>query len=184
MRRVTILGPALALAMGSSTAGARPIGWSPPGGHAGAGPEGGALLGVEGAWTTTLADPGGSQDAWGFGVRAGYGFANGLELHLRYDDLGIAPLSSGSPLQLATGGLRYTVPILFPMPFAEVDAGPAFVLGDVRFGVGAQLGLSIPVVNHVLVDVSAHDWFVPIQGTTWQTLTVGLGLTITFGGPR
>lgn len=185
MRRIVVCAFGIACIAVSASAEARPIGGSFSGGHAGRGPADGVLLGVDGAWANTFGaggDP--AHDGWGFGVRAGYAFGSGLELHLRYDDLGVEPAGARSPLQLATAGLRYSVPFLFPMPFAEVDAGPAFVLGDVDFGAGGALGLSIPVVNHVLVDVAAHDWFVPIGGTIRQTLTVGLGLAVTFGGPR
>ncbi len=168
-----------------ATALARPIGGVFQGGHVGRGPADGLVFGVDGTWASTLAEGNDTaHDGWGFGVRAGYAFANGLELHLRYDDLGVEPATLRSPLQLGTAGLRYTVPFLFPMPFAEVDAGPAFVGGDVQFGATGALGIAFPVVNHVLVDVTAHDWFVPVQGTIRQTLTVGLGLAVTFGGPR
>jgi hypothetical protein len=184
MRRVVVCATGIACIAISASASARPIGGAFSEGQVGHGPADGVLLGVDGAWANTFAaggDP--SHDGWGFGVRAGYAFGSGLELHLRYDDLGVEP-GGRSPLQLATAGLRYSVPFLFPMPFAEVDAGPAFVLGDVDFGAGGALGLAFPIVNHVLVDVAAHDWFVPIGGTIRQTLTVGLGLAVTFGGPR
>ncbi len=163
---------------------ARPSGSWLPGGHVGGGPADGVLLAVEGGWGTMLA--GGAdaaQGAWTVGVRAGYAFARGLELHLRYDDLGVAPSSSRSPLQLATAGLRYSAPLPV-MPFAEVDAGPAFALGDVFFGAGVGVGVTLPLVNHVLLDLGGHDWLVPISGTLRQTLGVGLALAVTFGGPR
>jgi hypothetical protein len=124
-----------------------------------------------------------SQSAWTVGARAGYGFGWGLELHLRYDDLGVAPWPSRSPLQLGTAGLRYAAPLPV-MPFAEVDVGPAFAMGNVYFGSGAALGVSIPLVNHVLLDLAGHDWLVPMSGALRQTLAVGLALAITFGGPR
>lgn len=185
MRRVFVCALAIACIMASAPAEARPVGGSFSAGHVGHGPADGVILGVDGAWANTFgegSDP--AHDGWGFGVRGGYAFGSGLELHLRYDDLGVEPAGARSPLQLATAGLRYSVPFLFPMPFAEVDVGPVFVLGDVDFGAGGALGLSFPVVNHVLVDVAAHDWFVPIDATIRQTLTVGLGLAVTFGGPR
>jgi len=162
---------------------ARPIGGPVTGGSVGRGPQGGPLLGVEGSWATTLAvrgDP--SQGAGAFGVRAGWAFVNGLALHIRYDDLGVQPDSSRTLLQLATLGLRYSVPFLVPLPFAEVDAGPAFVVGNVQFGAGAGLGISLPI-GPVLIDVLARDWLVPIADTLRQTITAGAGLSIVFPTP-
>jgi hypothetical protein len=153
------------------------------GAHAGGG-RGGPLLGVEGAWATTLpaqGDP--SQGGWAFGARAGWAFANGLAAHVRYDDLGVEPAHLSSPLQLATAGLRYSVPLIIPLPFAEVDAGPAFVGSEVRFGAGAGLGASIPLGTYVLLDLMGRDWLVPVAGTLRQTLTVGMGLVVTFASP-
>jgi hypothetical protein len=157
--------------------------WS-PGGQAGEGPRGGPFLGVEGAWATTLPvadDP--SHGSLAFGMRAGWAFANGLAFQVRYDDLGVEPSSSRSPLQAATGGLRYSLPFVVPLPFAEVDAGPAFVGGDVHLGAAAGLGASVPLGPYVLIDLVARDWLVPIAGELRQTLTAGLGLTVTFASP-
>lgn len=163
---------------------ARPIGGAFPGGHVGSGPMGGPLLGIEGGYATTLAagnDP--SEGSASFAARAGWSFPNGLAVHARYDDLGVEPASSRSPLQLATLGLRYSVPFFVPMPFAEVDAGPAFAAGGVWFGASAGLGLSIPIAGLLLVDCVARDWFVPIADTLRQTLTVDAGLTVLFPAP-
>lgn len=118
-----------------------------------------------------------------FAARAGWSFPNGLAVHVRYDDLGVEPASSRSPLQIATVGLRYAVPFFVPMPFAEVDAGPAFAVGTVWFGAGAGLGLSLPIAGLVLVDLVVRDWFVPIADNLRQTFTVGAGLTILFPTP-
>jgi hypothetical protein len=185
MRGDILFATALACMAGAGTAIARPIGGSFSSARAGTGPAGGVLLGVDGSWAASLATSSyPSEGAWSFGARAGYAFPMGLELHARYDDLGVPPFPSRAPLQLATAGLRYSIPFLFPMPFAEVDAGPAFVLSDVTFGAGAALGVSFPFANHLLVDITGHDWFVPIAGTIRQTLTIGLGLAVTFGGPQ
>ena len=159
---------------------ARPIGHLSGGGSVGQGPFGGPLLGVEGSWATTLpANTDSSQASGALGVRAGWAFANGLAVHTRYDDLGVAPASSRTPLQLATVGLRYSVPFFVPLPFAEVDVGPAFALGDVQFGAGIGLGISLPL-GPVLVDLLARDWLVPIADTLRQTITAGAGLSIVF----
>ena len=148
MRCIVVCAFVTACVATSARAEARPVGGAFSPGHAGNGPADGVLLGVDGAWANTFGEGGDpSRDGWGFGVRTGYAFGSGLELHLRYDDLGVEPSGARSPLQLATMGLRYSVPFLFPMPFAEVDAGPAFILGDVDFGAGGALGLSFPVVT-------------------------------------
>lgn len=130
--------------------------------------------------------PAGRDVAYGgptFAARVGWHFVNGLDLHLRYDDLGVRPLASRAPLQAATAGLRYSLPFVVPLPFAEVDAGPAFVGGDLRFGAGVGLGVSLPLGSHVLVDLIGRDWLVPIAGEVRQTLTASLGLTVTFASP-
>ena len=145
---------------------------------------GGPLLGIEGGWAATLPagkDP--SQGSASFGARAGWAFPNGLTVHVRYDDLGVEPASSRTPLQLATAGLRYAVPFVAPMPFAEVDAGPAFAADGVWFGAGAGIGLSIPIAGLLLVDFVARDWFVPIADNLRQTLTADAGLTVLFPAP-
>jgi len=172
---------ALLLAMPGVPIGRLVGGASLGGGRPAAGPSGGPLLAVEGGGAIALATrEGPAQDAGALGARAGWAFSNGLAAHLRYDDLGVDPGGSPSPLQLATAGLRYSVPFLVPLPFAEVDAGAAFVAGEARFGAGAGLGASLPLGPYVFVDAVAHDWLVPAAGPLHQTLTVGLGLTVTF----
>jgi hypothetical protein len=141
-------------------------------------------LGVEGGWAALLPTRGEQgQGSASFAVRAGWAFTNGLELHLRYDDLGIAPDDSSTPLQTATVGVRYSIPFVIPLPFAEVGAGPAFLGGDVRFGASAGIGVSIPLGPFVLLDVVGRDCLTPIDGTLRQTLTAGLGLTVQFASP-
>lgn len=163
---------------------ARLLGGAQPAGFSSGAPRGGALLGVEGAWATTLpAQDDVAQSAWAFGARVGWALPNGLSAHLRYDDLGVEPSGLKPPLQLGTAGLRYSVPFIVPLPFAEVDAGPAFVGGEVQFGAGAGVGASLPLGPFVLVDVVGHDWLVPVGGSLRQTLTLGLGLCVTFASP-
>jgi len=157
---------------------ARPIGGAPAGSSVHLGPWGGPLLGVDGSWATMLAnDRDGSLGSGAFGVRAGWAFANGLAVQLRYDDLGVEPASSPAPLQLATAGLRYSVPFLLPMPFAEVVAGPAFVRGGVQVGAGGGLGVSLPI-GPILIDLLGRDWLVPVADSVRQTITVGVGLSV------
>src|SRR5215469_12740342 len=102
MRHQPLVPTFLVCTLLTGSASARPIGGWSAGGFAGRGPEDGVLVGVEGGWATMLASGAESaQSAWNVGARAGYAFAWGLELHLRYDDLGVAPLPARSPLQLA-----------------------------------------------------------------------------------
>ncbi|HXX68400.1 MAG TPA: prohibitin family protein [Polyangiaceae bacterium] len=58
-----------------------------------------------------------------------------------------------------------------PLPFAEVDAGTAFAAGEVAFGGAAGLGLSVPLVPNVLIDVVGRDWLVTVGpgqvGVVW-----------------
>jgi hypothetical protein len=162
----------------------RLIGGSSGGGHAAVGPTDGPLLALESAWALTLpVHNDSSTGGLALGARVGWAFPNGLAIHVRYDDLGVEPVFLTLPLQLATAGLRYSVPFLIPLPFAEVDAGPAFVGSDVRFGASVGLGASLPLGRYVLADLVAHNWFVPVAGTLRQTLTLGLGLAITFATP-
>lgn len=162
----------------------RLIGGSSPAGYSSGAPSGGPLLAVEGAWATTLpADNDVAQSGWAFGARAGWALPSGLSAHVRYDNLGVEPSGLKFPLELATAGLRYSLPFVVPLPFAEVDAGPAFVGGDVRFGAGAALGASLPIGRQVLIDLVAHDWLVPVGPSLRQTISVGLGLTVTFASP-
>ncbi len=194
-----LLGPLLCLGHGSALADeisgtallrdvarvppARLLGGGPPGGQSGGGPRGGALLGSEGGGAGTLADgPDSAHGSFTFGARAGWAFDNGLALHVRYDYLGVEPSPLRSPLQAVTAGARYSFTFLVPLPFVEVDLGPAFA-GDVRFGGAAGLGVSIPLGRHVLVDLAARDWLVPIAGELRQTLTGSLGVTVTFAAP-
>ena len=145
---------------------ARPSGGSFNAGRAAARPEGGPLLGVEAGWAALLPTRGEQgQESASFAVRAGWAFANGLELHFRYDDLGVAPDDSSTPLQTATVGVRYSLPFILPLPFAEVGAGPAFLGGDVLIGASAGIGVSIPLGPFVLLDVVGHDCLKPIDGT-------------------
>ncbi len=162
----------------------RPMGGWSGGGYAARGPLGGPLLAVEGGWAAMLpaaGDPGYSSPT--LAARVGWQFPSGIALHLRYDDLGVRPDPSASPLQVATVGLRYSVPFFIPLPFAEVDAGSAFLGGDATFGASAGLGVSVPLGSHVLVDAVGRDWLIPISGELRQTLTASLGLTVTFASP-
>lgn len=166
---------------------ARPIGAWSPGGYAPGGPTGGALVAVDGGGSVTL--PAGDDPVVGsfaFGARGGWVFANGLEVHARYDHLGLQRRATGlesASLQLATGGLRYTLPFVLPMPFAEVNSGAGWLGGEARFAAGVGLGASLPLAAHVLIDVIGREWFVPVSGALRQTFTAGLGLAVTFASP-
>jgi hypothetical protein len=145
---------------------------------------GGPLLEAEGSWAVALAqgaDP--ARSGWALGVRAGWSLPNGISAHLRYDDVAIRLPGATTALQVASCGVRYSVPFLVPLPFAEVDAGPAFVDGQVRVGVGAALGLSIPIGRHVLLDVFGRDWLVTLGTSLQQVLGGGVGLGVMFAPP-
>lgn len=142
----------------------------------------GFYLGAETAWTIALpanADP--AHSGWGFGLRAGYQLASGLAPQLRFDDLGITLPGQDHAVLCATAGLRYVLP-LFPMPYVEVGAGPAFVGSSASMAAAVAIGLAIPVVRHVEVDVSARDWIVGSKGDVRQVLGFGVGLAVGFGG--
>ena len=163
---------------------ARPIGGSISGGRTAAVSEGGPLLGVDGGWAALLPTRGErGQASASVAVRAGWAFTNGLEVHVRYTNHGIDPDASSTPLQTATLGVRYFLPFIIPLPFAEVDAGPAFLGGDVLFGESVGIGVSVPLGRFVLLDFVGHDCLTPIDGILRQTLTAGLGLTVQFASP-
>jgi hypothetical protein len=142
----------------------------------------GFYLGAETAWTVAPpanADP--AHSGWGFGLRAGYQLASGLAPQLRFDDLGITPPGQDHVVLCATAGLRYVLP-LFPMPYVEVGAGPAFVGSGASIAGAVAIGLALPVARHVEVDVSAHDWIVSPGGNLRQVLGFGVGVAVGFGG--
>lgn len=162
----------------------RPIGTWTAGGQAAGGPVGGPLVEVEGGGsflTSTGSDP--ARASFTFGSRAGWAFAQGVAVHIRYDDLGVRPVAGSSPLQFATAGLRYSAPFIVPLPFAEVDAGAALVAKGVAVGGSGGIGISVPIGSHVVVDAVGRDWLVPIAGVLRQTFTASLGLTVTFASP-
>jgi hypothetical protein len=155
-----------------------------PAGRVGDGGGDGVFLGVDGGWSIALparAEP--AAGAWGFGVRTGYAWRNGLALQARYDDLGVHPTlgdPSTSPLQIGSIGARYAVPFALA-PFGEALVGAAFDGNDPRLTAGAGLGLMIPVARHIAVEAVARDWFVPGRDELRQVVVVRLGLTVGFG---
>ena len=146
--------------------------------HASTGP----YLGAETDWTIALPASGdAAHSGLGFGLRAGYRLPSGLAPQLRFDDLGVTLPGHDHAVLCATAGLRYVLP-LFPMPYAEVGAGPAFVGSSASIAAAVAIGLAIPVVRHVEIDVAARDWLVSPGGNVRQVLGFGVGLTVGFGG--
>lgn len=100
-------------------------------------------------------------------VRFGRQFRSGLTLLGRWDDLGALP-SSGVPsnAQIISFAARYAFPYFWPLPYAEVAAGLAFVNTGpsgpptVTVGASAAIGLSLPIVPFLAVEVTGRDWFV------------------------
>jgi hypothetical protein len=154
----------------------------------GGGPRGGMVLGVDGGWAGLVGATGPLPEGFAFGIRCGYQLPNGLEVMLRYDDLGVdSPpphRSSSSPL-LETGafGFRYAVPFLVPLPFVEAAFGPAFYDGSVEPSGSVGGGLSVPLGRHVLVDLSVRDRLVPIHDELRQIITLELGVAVSFASP-
>jgi hypothetical protein len=185
-------GASLAGGLGSFLPPLRLVGHVGSPGHAGHGPHGGFFVGVDTGIAVSIASgDDGMHDAFAFGVRGGYEFANGLALELRYDDLGVKPQLSASqlsgpppgtsPLQFATFGVRYSMPFLFPLPFFEAMWGPAVYGGNVTLGGGLGLGCSFPIGSFVRIDVSARDWLTQIDDRVRQVLTFDAGLAVSFG---
>lgn len=146
----------------------------------------GVFLGVDGGWATLLATGDHATGAWTFGVRAGYQLASGLAVQARYDDLGVdVPLSDrdGGVLQIASFGLRYSVPTFFVAPFGEAMVGPAFYDGGAVLSGGFGLGMALPVARHFAFELAARDWLVPIDGRVHQALAINLGATVSFASP-
>ena len=180
--------PGLALGLGPlSSVPLRPIGHFASPGRLGGGPSGGVFLGVDTGVSLALAsgfDP--SQQGWTFGGRAGYEFANGLALQLRYDYLGIAPHLTdppSGPTQIGSAGVRYSIPFLIPLPFFEALWGPAFHGDSTSIAGGLGIGGSVPIGRHVRIDASVRDWITPIDNRIHQILTFELGAAVSFASP-
>jgi hypothetical protein len=167
-----------------STLPLRPIGHFASPGHVGTGPSGGLFLGVDTG--LSLALPSGydaAQDAWAFGGRFGYEFADGVAVQARYDDLGLTPHLTRPPegsMQVGSVGARYTFPFLVPLPFVEALWGPAFHGDTASVSGGLGLGASIPVGRHLRFDVAVRDWITQIDDQLRHTLTFEVGAAVSF----
>jgi hypothetical protein len=166
----------------------RPIGRvASPGGQIGGGPAGGFFLGVDTGVSLALAagyDP--AEYAWTFGGRFGYETRSGLAAQLRYDYLGLAPHLTNPPTartQIVSGGLRYSIPFLVPLPFVEALWGPAIHGDAVSIAGGLGLGGSVPIGRHLRIDASARDWITPIDNQVHQIFTFELGAAVSFASP-
>jgi hypothetical protein len=142
----------------------------------------GPFLGADTGWATMLGAAGApATGAWSFGARAGYAFSSGLALDARFDDLGVHAPSGEGPLLLGTAGVRYSLPFIV-MPFADAHFGAAWYGDHATPTAGLGLGLSFPVLRHLLVDVSARDWIADVDGSVRHVPTFELGIAGGFGG--
>jgi hypothetical protein len=122
-----------------------------------------------------------AHGAFAFGAHAGYQWASGLSLQLRFDDLGVSPPDGSGPLLLGTVGARYSLPLVL-MPFAEALVGPAFHGSQVTPAAGLGLGVSLPVLRHLAFDLSVRDWIAGLDGAVRNVPTAELGITVGFTG--
>jgi hypothetical protein len=153
---------------------------APAGYHPGGSGGGGLVLGVDlgGAFSLDQVTSG-TTDSGALGFRLGYEFPFGLAVSGRYDYLGV---SEGT--QLLTAGLRYSAVFIWPVPFAELMGGAAFlkstpagVGSETEFTGGLGLGVSFPLQPELAIDLSLRDWLIA-SGSTNQILTAELGLRI------
>ena len=180
------------LDLGSS----RLIGWHHGGHHGAGGANEGPTFGIDAGGAFPL--PSSGQEAAAsvaLGARAGYQWADGIAVQLRYDDLGLnRTLLANSQLQFLTVGMRYTFPYFLPMPFIEAMAGSAFVNSSVPvepggevaaafFGGAVGVGLSVPLSRHLNLDLAARDYMSEAGAAFLDVLTAQVGIGFTVGGP-
>ncbi len=142
---------------------------------------GGLFLGADSGVATIL--PSGKDSAhaaWTFGARGGYQWRSGVALQARFDDLGVEAPSGGPTLLTATAGLRYSLPFE-PMPFGEVLVGPAIFGSQVTPTVAVGVGISLPVLRHLVFDLSVRDWVMDVDSAVRNVLTGELGVSVIFG---
>jgi hypothetical protein len=149
-----------------------------PAGRIGSGPGPGVIFGVDGGYSLGF-DPGpNTRGAWGFGARAGYSLRGGVAIDARYDDLGVR--GAGAPLQVASGGARYTLPMIV-MPFVEARVGAEIDPAGAYFAAAPALGLELPVARHASIEFTARDWLADRAGGLESVLTLQLGVTVRLG---
>ena len=141
----------------------------------------GLFLGADTGVATLLPsnkDP--AHVGWAFGFRGGYQWRSGIALQARFDDLGVDAPKTGGTLLFTTLGLRYSLPLPL-MPFAEVLGGTAIYGSNVTPGVGLGLGVSLPVLRHLVFDLSIRDWIAELDSSVCNVPTVELGITVITG---
>jgi hypothetical protein len=142
----------------------------------------GGFVGADAGWATMLATGGDeASGAPAFGLRAGWQWASGIALEGCFDDLGASPPQGGGPLLVGSGGVRYSVPLVV-MPYAEVLGGAGFYGAHVSPTGGLGLGVSVPVLRHLMLDVGVRDWIADIDGHVRHVPTAALGFTVGFEG--
>jgi len=99
-------------------------------------------------------------------ARLGRQLSNGLTLSGRWDDLGAVPsTTAATTVQIVSFAARYAFPFFWPMPFAEVAAGLAFVSNTspsnvgITIGAGIAVGLAFPITPFLALEVAGRDWF-------------------------
>ncbi len=122
-----------------------------------------------------------AHDAWSFGARVGYQWRSGLAIEGRFDDLGVDPPRGGGSLLVASAGLRYSMPFVV-MLFAEALVGPVFNDSHAAPAAGLGLGITLPVVRHLALDLSVRDWIAGLDGVVRDVPTVQMGLSVGFPG--
>jgi len=120
-----------------------------------------------------------STDAWAFGVSLAYAFHHGVSIDARYEDLGASRVSTTTPLQTASTGIRYSVPLRV-RPFGELRCGTAFDITGAFFASAIALGVEVPFSRFLRGELSIRDWLVPDSITLRSIVTFNIGLTVRF----
>ncbi len=118
-------------------------------------------------------------DAWQFGVSLAYAFRSGFSVDARYADLGVSRDGVMTPLQTASSGVRFSIPLRV-MPFGELRCGTAFDATGAYFASAVAVGLDIPFTRFLVGEMSVRDWLVPDSATLHSLVTFNLGLTVRF----
>lgn len=80
---------------------------------------------------------------------------------------------------LGSVGARYSLPLVV-MPFVEAQVGAVFDSSRASIATLLGVGLSVPLLRHLLIDLSAHDAIADIDGDVRHVAFFGVGLTLGF----
>jgi hypothetical protein len=67
------------------------------------------------------------------------------------------------------------------MPYAEAMVGPAIYGDKTTFGTALGLGVTIPVLRHLAIDLGGRDEIAEVDGVVRNVPTFCLGITVGFG---